>query len=92
MIETLGRRPMFIWGSVGQAVSMFLASFCLIPYNELGDTNNKAVYGAVVGLFLYLITFGCTWLMVGPLLIHTVDTTDILPLFLKAAVAICSGN
>ena len=65
MIETLGRRKMFLWGSVGQATAMFLASFCLIPYNEEGNTNNKALYGAVVGLFLYLIVFGCTWLEVS---------------------------
>lgn len=65
MIETLGRRKMFLWGSVGQAVAMFLASFCLIPFNEEGDTSNKALYGAVVGLFLFLIVFGCTWLEVS---------------------------
>lgn len=62
MVETVGRRNMFLWGSVGQAGSMFLASFCLIPYNLGGDTENKVLYGAVVGLFLFLISFGCTWL------------------------------
>lgn len=37
---------------------MFLAMACLIPYNVYGDTNNKATYGAVLGLFLFLIAFG----------------------------------
>ncbi|KIY47779.1 general substrate transporter [Fistulina hepatica ATCC 64428] len=62
MIEKLGRRKMFFWGTAGQALSMFLASFCLIPYDEQGKMNSSATYGAVVGLFLFLISFGCTWL------------------------------
>ncbi|KAL0061664.1 sugar transporter-like protein [Marasmius tenuissimus] len=62
MIERLGRRKMFLLGTFGQAMSMFLACFCLIPYNVYGDRDNRATYGAVVGLFLFLISFGCTWL------------------------------
>ncbi|KAK0451568.1 general substrate transporter [Armillaria borealis] len=62
MIERLGRRKMFLWGTAGQALSMFLACFCLIPYNVKGDTQNTATYGAVVALFLFLMAFGCTWL------------------------------
>lgn len=45
-------------GTVGQAASMFLAMACLIPYNVYHDIENKATYGAVAGLFLFLITFG----------------------------------
>jgi hypothetical protein len=48
----------FSRGTVGQAVSMFLAMACLIPYNVYHDTGNKATYGAVAGLFLFLIAFG----------------------------------
>ena len=48
----------FSRGTVGQASSMFLAMACLIPYNVYGDTGNKATYGAVAGLFLFLIAFG----------------------------------
>ena len=45
-------------GTVGQAASMFLAMACLVPYNIYHDTGNKATYGAVAGLFLFLIAFG----------------------------------
>jgi len=45
-------------GTVGQAASMFLAMACLVPYNVYHDTGNKATYGAVAGLFLFLIAFG----------------------------------
>lgn len=45
-------------GTVGQAASMFLAMACLVPYNVYHDTENKAVYGAVAGLFLFLVAFG----------------------------------
>ncbi|KIY64148.1 general substrate transporter [Cylindrobasidium torrendii FP15055 ss-10] len=64
MIERLGRRKMFLWGTAGQAISMFLASFCLIPADVLGISRdeNTAYYGTVVGLFLFLMSFGCTWL------------------------------
>jgi len=48
----------FSRGTVGQATSMFLAMACLIPYNVYHDTENKATYGAVVGLFLFLVAFG----------------------------------
>ncbi|KAH7102898.1 general substrate transporter [Auriculariales sp. MPI-PUGE-AT-0066] len=62
MIERLGRRKMYFWGTAGQAGSMFLAMACLIPYDVQGKTNSTATYGAVIGLYLYLIAFGCTWL------------------------------
>ncbi|TRM61334.1 general substrate transporter [Schizophyllum amplum] len=62
MIERLGRRRMFLLGTAGQAGAMILSMACLIPYNVMGDENNQATYGAVVGLFLFLIAFGCTWL------------------------------
>ncbi|KIY66349.1 general substrate transporter [Cylindrobasidium torrendii FP15055 ss-10] len=62
MIERLGRRKMFLWGTFGQMSAMFLASFCLIPFNVTGDKDNTATYGAIVGLFIFLISFGCTWL------------------------------
>ncbi|KAF9068172.1 hypothetical protein BDP27DRAFT_1224731 [Rhodocollybia butyracea] len=62
MIERVGRRNMFIWGTAGQAFAMFLASFCLIPANVYGDLSSGANKGAVVGLFVFLISFGCTWL------------------------------
>jgi len=31
---------------------------CLIPYDLLGQKDSKASYGAVVGLYLFLISFG----------------------------------
>ena len=48
----------FTRGTVGQAGAMFLAMACLVPYNLYHDTENKATYGAVAGLFLFLIAFG----------------------------------
>ena len=49
---------LFPRGTVGQAASMFLAMGCLVPYNVYHDVENKATYGAVAGLFLFLIAFG----------------------------------
>jgi len=55
LVEHVGRRKMFLWGTVGQAGSMLLAVVCLVP-------SNVNHYGAVAGLFFFLIAFGCTWL------------------------------
>lgn len=42
----MGRRKMFLLGTVGQAMSMFLVMACLIPKSQ------EIVKGSVVGLFL----------------------------------------
>ena len=56
IIESAGRRPLFLWGTVGQMSSMIIAFACLIP----GTT--AASKGAAVGLFTYIISFAVTWL------------------------------
>ncbi|GAA5955370.1 hypothetical protein JCM21900_005791 [Sporobolomyces salmonicolor] len=55
-IERLGRRKMFLIGSVGQCLSMVITFACLIPGTA------EAANGAVLGLFLFLFFFGSTWL------------------------------
>lgn len=56
LIERVGRRKLFLWGTVGQCLSMVLTFACLIP----GTTT--AAKGAAVGLFTYIASFGATWL------------------------------
>lgn len=55
-VERIGRRKLFLIGTVGQCLSMVLTFACLIPGGE-GPTK-----GAVVGLFTYIAFFGATWL------------------------------
>ncbi|GAA5911952.1 sugar porter family MFS transporter [Sporobolomyces salmoneus] len=57
LVDRFGRRKLFLGGSIGQSVAMFLIMACLIP-----GTDNPAISGSVVGMFLYLTVFGCTWL------------------------------
>ncbi|GAA6019495.1 hypothetical protein JCM11491_000976 [Sporobolomyces phaffii] len=57
LVDRFGRRKLFFIGSWGQSISMFIIMACLIP-----GTNSPAINGSVVGLFLYLTTFGFTWL------------------------------
>ncbi|GAA5889067.1 hypothetical protein JCM16303_002176 [Sporobolomyces ruberrimus] len=57
LVDRFGRRKLFFIGSIGQSLSMFLIMACLIP-----GTDNPAINGSVVGLFLYLVVFGFTWL------------------------------
>lgn len=56
VIERIGRRKLFLWGTYGQMGSMVITFACLIP----GTTS--AAKGAAVGLFLYIASFGATWL------------------------------
>ncbi|KAH9880818.1 hypothetical protein IAQ61_001112 [Plenodomus lingam] len=56
LIERVGRRKLFIVGTIGQCLSMVLTFACLIPDTE------QAAKGAAVGLFTYIAFFGATWL------------------------------
>ena len=56
IIERVGRRKLFLWGTVGQGLSMVLVFACLIPGTE------TAAKGAAVGLFTYIASFGASWL------------------------------
>lgn len=55
-VERVGRRKLFLIGTVGQCLSMLLTMGCLIP-----ETPGPAK-GAAVGLFTYIAFFGATWL------------------------------
>ncbi|KAH8780152.1 sugar transporter [Diaporthe sp. PMI_573] len=56
IIERVGRRKLFLYGTIGQMTSMILVFSCLIP----GTTT--AAKGAAVGLFTYIASFGASWL------------------------------
>jgi len=56
IIERVGRRKLFLGGTVGQSLSMVLIFACLIPGTA------ESAKGAAVGIFLYLAFFGATWL------------------------------
>ncbi|KAI5926489.1 general substrate transporter [Camillea tinctor] len=56
IIERVGRRKLFLYGSIGQGLSMVITFACLIP------GSSTAAKGAAVGLFTYIASFGATWL------------------------------
>ncbi|XXG96862.1 hypothetical protein Hte_003153 [Hypoxylon texense] len=56
IIERVGRRKLFLYGTIGQCLSMVLTFACLIPGTQ------SAAKGAAVGLFTYIASFGATWL------------------------------
>lgn len=57
IIERVGRRKLFLIGTVGQCLSMCLAFGCLIPGND-----SPSAQGSVAGFFLFIAFFGATWL------------------------------
>jgi len=55
IIERVGRRKLFIIGTIGQGLSMCLAFACLIR-------PEASAKGAVAAFFIYIAFFGATWL------------------------------
>ncbi|KAK7756223.1 hypothetical protein SLS62_001816 [Diatrype stigma] len=56
LIERVGRRKLFLYGTIGQCASMVITFGCLI------SGNSTHARGAAVGLFTYIASFGATWL------------------------------
>lgn len=56
IIERAGRRKLFLLGTIGQMTAMTITFACLIPGTQ------GAAKGAAAGLFLYIASFGATWL------------------------------
>lgn len=54
-IEKVGRRSLFLIGSGGQALAMFIVMAGIIPNTE------SSLKASVFGMFLFLIFFGFTW-------------------------------
>jgi hypothetical protein len=55
-IEKIGRRKLFLGGSIIQTIAMVITFACLIP------DDKEVSKGAVFGLFLYMAAFGAAWL------------------------------
>ncbi|OBT68260.1 hypothetical protein VE03_02339 [Pseudogymnoascus sp. 23342-1-I1] len=66
LIERVGRRALFLWGTVGQCLAMVITFATLIPsgikQEETTAEAKQAAKGGVFGLFLFIIVFGATWL------------------------------
>ncbi|KAE8354339.1 general substrate transporter [Aspergillus coremiiformis] len=56
LIQKVGRRKLFLYGSFGQSASMVIIFACLIP------NRPEPAKGAAFGLFTFIATFGATWL------------------------------
>lgn len=68
-LDRIGRRWTLYWGSVAQAIAMFLGgglSRLAIDASNAGDSSKAASYGAGAAsmIFIYTAAFGATWLTV----------------------------
>lgn len=54
LVERCGRRPMFLWGTAGQAIGLLITFGCLLP-----GTKGPAK-GAAFGLFFFICSFAPT--------------------------------
>lgn len=66
LIERVGRRALFLWGTIGQCLAMVITFATLIPsginQTETSPEAKQAAKGGVFGLFMFIIVFGATWL------------------------------
>ncbi|KAF7561145.1 hypothetical protein G7046_g3007 [Stylonectria norvegica] len=68
-IDRIGRRVTLYWGSIGQAIAMFLVGGLSrggLNATASGDTDAAGKWGAAAAAMIYLYTFifGATWLTV----------------------------
>jgi MFS family permease len=56
IVERVGRRPLFLIGTAGQAVAMFITWACLLAGGK------QAAKGAAFGLYFFIAFFGATLL------------------------------
>ncbi|RXK41078.1 monosaccharide transporter [Tremella mesenterica] len=56
LVERVGRRKLFLAGTVGQATAMFITFGCLV------SGGRQSAKGAAFGLYLFIAVFGATWL------------------------------
>lgn len=76
LIDTFGRRNLFLVGAIGQGVAFLISFACLV------HTNTQNAKGAAVGIFLFITFFGFTilplpWIYppeINPLRTRTVAT------------------
>ncbi|KAI4953656.1 hypothetical protein J4E91_002504 [Alternaria rosae] len=61
-VERVGRRKLYLIGTVGQMTAMIITFACLLPGGIENENNEGPAKGAAVGLFLYIAFFGVTWL------------------------------
>lgn len=54
VVDTVGRRTLFLGGAIGQAISFTITFACLV------HPTAQNAKGAAVGLFLFIACFGCT--------------------------------
>lgn len=60
IIERVGRRKLFLYGTIGQCLSMVLTFACLIPGPHIPGQASNAAKGAAVGLFVsFLVHWIC---------------------------------
>ncbi len=54
LVERCGRRPMFLWGTVGQAVGLLITFACLMPGYINPGSGRQAAKGGAFGLYFFM--------------------------------------
>eukprot|EP01056_Protomagalhaensia_sp_Gyna25_P000395 Protomagalhaensia_sp_Gyna_25__394@NODE_1187_length_2084_cov_139_054279_g943_i0_p1_GENE_NODE_1187_length_2084_cov_139_054279_g943_i0NODE_1187_length_2084_cov_139_054279_g943_i0_p1_ORF_typecomplete_len507_score63_84Sugar_tr/PF00083_24/1_1e88MFS_1/PF07690_16/4_6e15MFS_1/PF07690_16/1_1e06TRI12/PF06609_13/2_3e09TRI12/PF06609_13/1_6e03TRI12/PF06609_13/2_3e03MFS_4/PF06779_14/9_2e03MFS_4/PF06779_14/1_2e05MFS_4/PF06779_14/4_8e03MFS_4/PF06779_14/1e04MFS_3/PF05977_13/0_00035MFS_3/PF05977_13/2_NODE_1187_len len=77
LIESLGRKPLLLWGSLGMGLSTLPAAIC---YWAVGADSDVTMWLAIVGCFLVVACFANTY---GPVL--WVHLFEMFPIEIKGA-------
>lgn len=65
-LDRIGRRKTLYWGSIGQAITLFLAGGLAHVAKGGGSNATQSGNAAVAMVFLFTMIFGATWLTVSP--------------------------
>jgi sugar porter (SP) family MFS transporter len=86
-VDSLGRKPMLIWGEINMAISHAVIAAIIASFGP--EFNNKqAGHAAVFMIFWYIVNFAVTW---GPL--AWVVSAEVFPLDMRAkGMSISSGT
>lgn len=64
-LDRIGRRWTLYWGSIGQAITLFLAGGLSNVAKQGGSNATQSGNAAVAMVFLFTMIFGATWLTVS---------------------------
>lgn len=78
-VDSLGRKPLLLWGEANMAISHATIAAILAVYDGRFETHKAAGNAAVFMIFWYIVNFAVTW---GPL--AWVVSSEVFPLDMRA--------
>ncbi|KAF9227144.1 general substrate transporter [Gyrodon lividus] len=79
LVDTVGRRPLLMWGAAGCFVSLVMVGSLIALFSDNWPAHTIAGYAAIAFVFLYDVNFAYSWAPIG-----WVIPSEIFPLHLRS--------